>query len=125
MGRKPNARPAPRVPKRKSKKEKPKRAQEPKLLPAAEANGRAISILSERGFLNADDYRSRAEVEQEWRRDPLAAYGRKLISEKILKEAEVEKISADAMAQIDRAVAIMQAAKSPTPESALEDVFAN
>jgi len=72
-----------------------------------------------------DDYRSREEVENEWRRDPLAAYERKLMAEKILSEAEVEKISADAKTQIDRAVATMQAAPYPTPESALEDVFAN
>jgi pyruvate dehydrogenase E1 component alpha subunit len=72
-----------------------------------------------------DDYRSREEVEKEWRRDPLAAYERKLIAEKALSEAEVEKINADARMQIDRAVATMQAAQSLTPESALEDVFAN
>ncbi|HJU09355.1 MAG TPA: thiamine pyrophosphate-dependent dehydrogenase E1 component subunit alpha [Candidatus Binataceae bacterium] len=72
-----------------------------------------------------DDYRSREEVEKELRRDPLAAYERKLIAEKILNQAEVEKINADAMAQIDGAVATMQAAKPLTPESALEDVFAN
>jgi len=47
------------------------------------------------------------------------------MAEKILNEAEVEKINADAKTQIDRAVAIMQTAQSLTPESALEDVFAN
>src|SRR5262249_36599364 len=52
-----------------------------------------------------DDYRSREEVEKEWRRDPLAAYERKLIEEKILDEGEVDKINADAMTHIDRAVA--------------------
>ena len=72
-----------------------------------------------------DDYRSREEVEKEWRRDPLAAYEHKLIAEKILHQAEVEKINAEAKTQIDRAVARMQAAQSLTPESALEDVCAN
>lgn len=72
-----------------------------------------------------DDYRSREEVEKQWRRDPLTAYEHQLIAEKILSAAEVEKINTDAETQIDRAVAIMQAAQSPTPESALEDVFAN
>lgn len=72
-----------------------------------------------------DDYRSREEVEKEWRRDPLAAYQHKLMTEQILTEAEIEKINADAKRQIERAVAAMQAAPSPAPESALEDVFAN
>ena len=72
-----------------------------------------------------DDYRSREEVEKEWRRDPLAVYERKLIAEKILNEAEVEKINAEAKTQIDRAVATMQEARALRPESALEDVFAD
>ena len=72
-----------------------------------------------------DDYRSREEVEKEWRRDPLVAYERKLIVEKILNKAEVERINVDARVQIDQAVATMQAAQSLKPESALEDVFAN
>jgi pyruvate dehydrogenase E1 component alpha subunit len=72
-----------------------------------------------------DDYRSREEVEKEWRRDPLTAYERKLIAEEVMNQAEVERINADARTQIDRAVATMQAAQSLTPESALEDVFAN
>jgi pyruvate dehydrogenase E1 component alpha subunit len=72
-----------------------------------------------------DDYRSREEVEKEWRRDPLAAYKHKLIADKILSEAEVEKINDDAQRQIDGAVSTMQAAPSLKPESALEDVFAN
>jgi acetoin:2,6-dichlorophenolindophenol oxidoreductase subunit alpha len=72
-----------------------------------------------------DDYRSREEVEKEWRRDPLAAYERKLTEAKILSEAEIAKINAEVRAQIDQAVAVMQAAQSLRPESALDDVYAN
>jgi acetoin:2,6-dichlorophenolindophenol oxidoreductase subunit alpha len=72
-----------------------------------------------------DDYRSREEVEKEWRRDPLTVYERKLIAAKILNEAEVENINAEAKTRIDRAVATMQEARSLRPESALEDVFAD
>ena len=71
-----------------------------------------------------DDYRSREVVEKEWRRDPLPLYERQLIAEKILSAAQVEKINADAQTQIDKAAAVMQAAPSLKPESALEDVFA-
>jgi acetoin:2,6-dichlorophenolindophenol oxidoreductase subunit alpha len=72
-----------------------------------------------------DDYRSREEVEREWRRDPLAAYERQLIAAGILREAEREEVDAWAKAQIDQAVTIMQTAQFPQPESALEDVFAD
>ncbi len=59
------------------------------------------------------------------RRDPLAAYERKLTEAKILNEAEIAKINAEVRAQIDQAVAVMQAAQSLRPESALDDVYAN
>jgi pyruvate dehydrogenase E1 component alpha subunit len=72
-----------------------------------------------------DDYRSREEVEKEWRRDPLETYERKLIAENVLNENEIGKINADAKTHIDRAVTAMQTAKALRPESALEDVFAN
>jgi TPP-dependent pyruvate/acetoin dehydrogenase alpha subunit len=72
-----------------------------------------------------DDYRSREEVEKEWRRDPLAAYERKLMEAKTLSEAERQKIDTEAKEQIDRAVAVMQSAQFPKRESALDDVFAS
>jgi TPP-dependent pyruvate/acetoin dehydrogenase alpha subunit len=71
-----------------------------------------------------DDYRTREEVEKQQLRDPLAAYERELMDKKMLNEAEIEQINSDARLQIDKAVASMQAAKFPSPESALEDVYA-
>jgi TPP-dependent pyruvate/acetoin dehydrogenase alpha subunit len=71
-----------------------------------------------------DDYRTREEVEKQQLRDPLAAYERELMDKKMLNEAEIERINSDARLQIDKAVASMQAAKFPSPESALEDVYA-
>ena len=54
-----------------------------------------------------------------------SAYERKLTEARVLNEAEGEKINAEARAQIDQAVAVMQAAQFPRPESALDDVYAN
>jgi TPP-dependent pyruvate/acetoin dehydrogenase alpha subunit len=48
-----------------------------------------------------------------------------LTEAKILSEAEIAKINAEVRAQIDQAVAVMQAAQSLRPESALDDVYAN
>ncbi len=71
-----------------------------------------------------DSYRSREEVEKQWRRDPIPIYEKKLGDEKILTEAIKQEVEADARAQIDRAVEFMQKQPFPKPESALEDLYA-
>ena len=71
-----------------------------------------------------DSYRSREEVEKQWRRDPIPIYERKLSDERVLSEAIKKEIDADARAQIDRAVEFMQKQPYPKPESALEDLYA-
>ena len=71
-----------------------------------------------------DSYRSREEVEKQWRRDPIPIYEKKLGDEKILTEAIKQEVEAEARAQIDRAVEFMQKQPFPKPESALEDLYA-
>jgi acetoin:2,6-dichlorophenolindophenol oxidoreductase subunit alpha len=71
-----------------------------------------------------DSYRSREEVEKQWRRDPIPTYEKKLGDEKILTETLKKEIDAAARAQIDRAVEFMQKQPFPKPESALEDLYA-
>jgi TPP-dependent pyruvate/acetoin dehydrogenase alpha subunit len=71
-----------------------------------------------------DSYRSREEVEKQWRRDPIPTFERKLMDAKLLNEKLRTEIDAAAREQIDRAVAFMQKQPFPAPESALSDVFA-
>jgi TPP-dependent pyruvate/acetoin dehydrogenase alpha subunit len=71
-----------------------------------------------------ESYRSREEVEKQWRRDPLPIYENKLVGEKILNLSSKEKLEAEVKNEIDKAVAFMQAQSFPKPESALEDLYA-
>ncbi len=71
-----------------------------------------------------DSYRSREEVEKQWRRDPLPQFERKLVEAKLLDDKLRAEIDAAARGEIDRAVAFMQKQPFPAPESALSDLFA-
>lgn len=71
-----------------------------------------------------ESYRSREEVEKQWRRDPIPVYEAKLAQEGVLNDSLRSEADADARTKIDRAIEFMQKQPFPKPESALEDVFA-
>jgi acetoin:2,6-dichlorophenolindophenol oxidoreductase subunit alpha len=71
-----------------------------------------------------ESYRSREEVEKQWRRDPIPVYEAKLAQEGVLNDSLRSEADADARTKIDRAIEFMQRQPFPKPESALEDVFA-
>ena len=78
-----------------------------------------------RGHSMADpeQYRSKEEVE-EWRaRDPIPAFGEKLIREGVLDEASRAQIDADAIARVDAAVEFADASPLPAPQTLYEDVY--
>jgi TPP-dependent pyruvate/acetoin dehydrogenase alpha subunit len=71
-----------------------------------------------------ESYRSREEVEKQWRRDPIPVYEATLAKEGVLDDSLRAEADAEARARIDRAIEFMQKQPFPKPESALEDVFA-
>jgi acetoin:2,6-dichlorophenolindophenol oxidoreductase subunit alpha len=71
-----------------------------------------------------ESYRSREEVEKQWRRDPIPIYEAKLAQEGVLNDSLRSEADADACTKIDRAIEFMQKQPFPKPESALEDLFA-
>ena len=71
-----------------------------------------------------DNYRSREEVEKEWRRDPIPVFEAKLAKEGVLSDSIKSETDADARAKIERAVEFMNKQPFPRPETALEDLFA-
>ena len=71
-----------------------------------------------------ESYRSREEVEKQWRRDPIPVFEAKLAREGVLNDSLRSEVDADARSRIDRAIEFMQKQPFPKPESALEDVFA-
>jgi pyruvate dehydrogenase E1 component alpha subunit len=78
-----------------------------------------------RGHSMADpeQYRSKDEVARWRERDPIPAFGERLIAEGVLDEAELEQIDARAIERVDAAVEFAEASPFPTPESLYDDVY--
>jgi len=78
-----------------------------------------------RGHSMADpeQYRSREEVERWQARDPIPAFGNKLVAEGVLGEPELAQLDAQALARVDEAVAFAESSPFPKPESLYDDVY--
>jgi pyruvate dehydrogenase E1 component alpha subunit len=79
-----------------------------------------------RGHSMADpeEYRTREQVAEWRRRDPIALWSARLVEEGVLDEAAVEALDADAVSEVDEAVAFADASPFPAPESLYDDVYA-
>jgi pyruvate dehydrogenase E1 component alpha subunit len=78
-----------------------------------------------RGHSMADpeEYRTKEQV-AEWRqRDPIATFGDRLVAEGVIDTATRERMDADAVAQVDAAVAFADASPFPAPETLYDDVY--
>jgi pyruvate dehydrogenase E1 component alpha subunit len=78
-----------------------------------------------RGHSMADpeQYRSKEEVAQWRERDPIPAFGERLIAEGVIDEADRARIDAEAIARVDAAVEFAEASPFPAPESLYDDVY--
>ncbi len=78
-----------------------------------------------RGHSMADpeEYRTREQVAEWRRRDPIALWSARLIEAGVLDQAGVDQLDADAVAKVDEAVAFADASPFPTPESLYDDVY--
>jgi pyruvate dehydrogenase E1 component alpha subunit len=78
-----------------------------------------------RGHSMADpeEYRTREQVEEWRRRDPIASFGRRLVSEGVLGEDERQALDAEAIDRVDQAVAFADASPFPPPESLYDDIY--
>src|SRR5215210_5665747 len=78
-----------------------------------------------RGHSMADpeEYRSKEQV-AEWRkRDPIQVFARRLEEDGVLEEGEAEKLDQDIVGRIDQAVGFADKAAFPPPESLYDDVY--
>jgi pyruvate dehydrogenase E1 component alpha subunit len=78
-----------------------------------------------RGHSMADpeQYRSKEEVAQ-WRaRDPIPAFGEKLVREGLIDEERPAEIDREAVERVDAAVAFAESSPFPAPESLYDDVY--
>jgi len=69
-------------------------------------------------------YRPKEEVEEWLKKDPVQQFKTKLLEMKILTETEANKIEQDIIAAIEKASKFAIDSPYPTPEEALEDVYA-
>jgi len=78
-----------------------------------------------RGHSMADpeEYRTREQVAEWRRRDPIALWAARLVEAGMLDEAAVEASERAAAAQVDEAVAFADASPFPAPESLYDDVY--
>ncbi len=78
-----------------------------------------------RGHSMADpeEYRTKEEVEEWRKRDPIETFGKRLMDEGVVSEGDLEKLDEEAMAKVDEAVKF--ADKSPFPElaSLYDDIY--
>jgi pyruvate dehydrogenase E1 component alpha subunit len=79
-----------------------------------------------RGHSMADpeEYRTREQVAEWRRRDPIALWSARLVEEGVLDEAAVKASDEEAAERVDDAVAFADASPFPAPESLYDDVYA-
>ncbi|HEY81934.1 MAG TPA: thiamine pyrophosphate-dependent dehydrogenase E1 component subunit alpha [Dehalococcoidia bacterium] len=69
-------------------------------------------------------YRSKEEVEEWKKKDPIDRLRRQLLENKIATEAEIEEIHNATLRELDEAVKFAQESPEPKVEEALEDIYA-
>jgi hypothetical protein len=70
-----------------------------------------------------EEYRTREQVAEWRRRDPISLWAARLVEEGVLDEAAVEESDADAVAKVDEAVAFADDSPFPAPESLYDNVY--
>jgi pyruvate dehydrogenase E1 component subunit alpha len=78
-----------------------------------------------RGHSMADpeEYRTKEQVEQWRRRDPIVLYGERLLEAGVLAAGESERIDQEAITRVDAAVAFADASPFPAPESLYDNAY--
>jgi pyruvate dehydrogenase E1 component alpha subunit len=78
-----------------------------------------------RGHSMADpeEYRTKEQVEQWRRRDPIITFGDQLQEAGIVSAEDRERMDAEAIARVDEAVAFADASPFPPPESLYDDIY--
>ncbi len=79
-----------------------------------------------RGHTEGDPqlYKPKEEIEEWMKKDPIPRFGKRLAEMGVLTEKGADKIKQEMLDELDKAVNFAEESPSPTPEEALEDVFA-
>jgi len=69
-------------------------------------------------------YRSKEEVEEWKKKDPIKRLRQQLVQNKTMTDAELDEIENNVLRELDEAVKFAQESPEPAPEEALEDIYA-
>ena len=69
-------------------------------------------------------YRPKEEIEEWKKKDPIKRLRQQLVANKMATDAELDEIENDVLRELDEAVKFAQESPEPTPEEALEDIYA-
>jgi pyruvate dehydrogenase E1 component alpha subunit len=78
-----------------------------------------------RGHSMADpeEYRTKEQVEEWRKRDPILAFSQRLIDAGIIEEGEADRIDKEVLGTVDEAVAFADRSPFPAPESLYDDIY--
>ncbi|HEV2757919.1 MAG TPA: thiamine pyrophosphate-dependent enzyme, partial [Actinomycetota bacterium] len=78
-----------------------------------------------RGHSMADpeEYRSKEEVEEWRKKDPIEAFAQRLVDAGLIEEGDREKMDEEVVAQIDDSVRFADESEFPPPESLYDDIY--
>jgi hypothetical protein len=78
-----------------------------------------------RGHSMADpeEYRTKEQVEEWRKRDPVNVFAARLVEEGVLEEGDPERIDSETVERVDAAVAFADRSSFPEPESLYDDVY--
>jgi hypothetical protein len=70
-----------------------------------------------------EEYRTKEQVDEWRKRDPLSVFGDKLVAAGVLTAEEREQLDADTIARVDDAVAFADASPHPSPNELYDDIY--
>jgi pyruvate dehydrogenase E1 component alpha subunit len=78
-----------------------------------------------RGHSMADpeEYRTKEQVEEWRKRDPIVAFSERLVQAGVIEEADPERIDEEVVGAVDEAVAFADRSPFPPPESLYDDIY--
>jgi pyruvate dehydrogenase E1 component alpha subunit len=97
--------------------EKARKDRQPQLVEAVTYRFRGHSMA------DPEEYRTKEEVEEWRRRDPIASFSKRLLDEDVMSEEQSEKLDQDAIETVDEAVKFADQSPFPDLDSLYDDIY--
>jgi pyruvate dehydrogenase E1 component subunit alpha len=97
--------------------EKARKESTPQLIEAVTYRYRGHSMA------DPEEYRTKEEVEEWRKRDPIAAFSKRLVDEGVFQQEQIEKLDQDALETVDEAVRFADESPFPDLDSLYDDIY--